>query len=97
MLEFPDFSRFSRVAGNPVTFVFKLLHDLLPLYLLDHCRFVSDIHSYNTRSNDDLYVSTVHSNYAQNYLFHKGLVMYNNLPRTTRECLNVRKFKQQCH
>jgi len=84
------------VILDSLTFVFKMLHNLLPLHLLDHCRFVADIHNYNTRSSDDLYVSTVHSNYAQNDLFHKGLVMYNNLPRTMRECLNVREFKRQC-
>src|SRR3978361_24825 len=45
------------VILDSLTFVFRLLHSLLPLHLLDHCRFVSDIHSYNTRSSDDLYRS----------------------------------------
>lgn len=84
------------IVLNTMVFIYKMLHGMLPAHLLDHCKFVRDVHEHNTRSCNDFYVSTVSTNYAQNDLFHSGLVVYNALPREVKECEDVSKFKKEC-
>lgn len=84
------------VTLGTMMFVYKLLHGMLPAHLLDQCAFVRDIHNYNTRSCNNFYVSTVYTNYAQNDLFHNGLVMYNALPREVKDCGDILQFKKAC-
>ena len=82
---------------NTLIFIFKILHGLLPEHLLDHCTFVNEIHDHFTRTNNNLYVQTVRTNYAQNDIFHKGLIMYNSLPREMTNCNSISKFKKLCY
>lgn len=81
---------------NTMIFIFKIINNLLPPHLLENCTFVYQIHNYNTRSLNSFYVPTVRTNYAQNTLFHKGLVMYNGLPKNVKNCSTVKLFKIKC-
>lgn len=60
--------------------VYKIKNGLYPEHILRGLQFVSDVHNHDTRNKSDFYVSTVQSSFAQNSLFHKGLVEFNNLP-----------------
>lgn len=81
---------------NTMLFIFKLLHGLMPTHLLNMCKFASDVHDYNTRYRNNFYVRTVRTNFAQNNLFAKGLLAYNNLPANIKNTTNVKTFKIEC-
>lgn len=66
---------------NTMTVIYKIKNGLYPEHILNKLQFVRDIHNYNTRTRLDFYVPTVNTTFAQNSLFHKGLVEFNNLPR----------------
>lgn len=81
---------------NTMVFIYKLLHRMLPEHLLDNCTFVRDVHDYNTRSRDNLYIETVSNNYSQNNLFYNGFKQYNDLPGMMKDCTTLEKFKNLC-
>ncbi|KAJ8982189.1 hypothetical protein NQ317_001513 [Molorchus minor] len=56
-----------------------------------------NIHEYSTRNRNDFYVQTVRTNYSQNSLYHKGLIMYNNLPNEVKLAQNIHTFKLLCN
>lgn len=65
---------------NTMTVIYKIKNGMYPEHILEKLQLVSDIHNYNTRGRQNFYVACVHSSFAQNSLFHKGLVDFNNLP-----------------
>lgn len=50
-------------------------------YKLKNLRLVEDVYSHDTRKRSDFYVGSVTTSFAQNSLFYKGLVKFNNWPQ----------------
>lgn len=86
------------VTFNTMLFIYKMLNQLLPSHLLSNCKFVSDVHEHNTRSNSrsNFYLDKVNTNYSQNSLFYKGLQLYNELPNDIKTSNSVTNFKRKC-
>lgn len=77
---------------NTMTVIYKIKNGLYPEHILEKLQFVEDIHDHNTRSQNDFYVPIVKSAFAQNSLFHKGLIDFNNLPKYVK-AKNFDNFK----
>ena len=45
-----------RLVFNNILFIYKIIHNMLPKYLSKRIRLVSDIHNYNTRTYNGIYV-----------------------------------------
>lgn len=78
---------------NTAIFIYKIIHGLLPHHLYNNCSFVSEVHGYNTRSQDNFYIRTVSTNYSQNSLFHNGLKIYNDIPTHIKKAATLSEFK----
>ena len=85
------------ITFNTMTFIYKILHGQLPVHLSEYCIYVRDIHQHMTRNRNDLYITTVRTNYGQNDLYHKGMVMYNSLPEEIKMSQTIQAFKRQCY
>lgn len=77
-------------------FIYKMLNNMLPKHLVESCTFVSDIHSYPTRSNQNFYIRNVRSTFSENQLFINGLKLYNDLPTSFKNSTNLNSFKKNC-
>lgn len=84
------------ITHNTMIFIYKMLNDLLPRHLLKNCKFVREVHEYNTRARDNFYINKVNTNFSQNNLFFKGLKLYNELPNEVKCCDTLVKFKNLC-
>lgn len=84
------------VTYNTMIFVYKMLNHLVPEHLIGNCRFVRDIHTYNTRSRNDFYLDRVRTSFSQNSLFYKGLRQYNELPEHVKGSDSLLSFKRSC-
>ena len=74
-------------------FIHKIVSGQLPRYL--SVTRVSDVHDYNTRTRNDLYIKRVRHTYTQNCLFFNGFAMYNLLDDSIKDSINVREFKRK--
>lgn len=84
------------VTYNTLIFIYKMLNGKLPDHLLSNCKFVSDVHKYNTRSTNNFYVNRVNSSFSQNSLFYRGLQYYNTLPNNIKDCNTLNAFMKSC-
>lgn len=78
---------------NTMIVIFKIKNGMYPEHILENLRLIEDIHTYNTRNRTDFYVTTVTSSFAQNSLFHKGLIEFNSLPQHIKSKKKVINFK----
>lgn len=81
---------------NTLIFIYKIVHNMVPIHLLQNCTFVREIHDYNTRGSQNFYIPTVKHNYSQKSLYHNGLKLYNSLPEHIKESTTLNKFKLAC-
>lgn len=84
-----------RLVYLNVVFIYKIIHKLLPEYMFNKIKFVRDIHQYNTRSVNDIYVMRAKKTSTQNSLFYKGLVLYNSLPMSLKSIVTIKAFKRE--
>jgi hypothetical protein len=80
-----------RIHFNLCTLMWKIVHGRTPNYL---CNFQlnSDIHKYNTRSTNNLFVNRAHPN----SLSYRGVRAWNALPLEIRDINNLLSFKRAC-
>lgn len=83
-----------RMIYHNLLFIFKMVHKMLPKYMCDKITFVSDIHNYNTRNANNIFVLTAKKSRTLNSLFYKGLILYNSLPAHLKDINNVNIFKR---
>lgn len=84
------------ITLNTMVFIYKMVHELLPKHLLDRCKFVRDMHGYDTRSRNNFYIDRVSTTFCQNNLFYRGLKIYNELPTVIKSCDSLPSFKNKC-
>lgn len=84
-----------RVYATTLTFIYKLQRGLLPRYLSEMVTFNGEKHNYRTRSRDDFHVTVTRTSKEWNSLFHRGLVLFNSLPRDLKSEENEKSFKKR--
>ena len=84
-----------RVYATTLTFVYKLRRGLLPQYLSEMVTFNSDMHMHQTRSRGDFHLTVKKSVKEMNSLFHRGLTLFNSLPRDLKNENSEAVFKNK--
>lgn len=84
-----------RVYATTLTFVYKLRRGLLPQYLGEMVTYNGEIHQYSTRSRSDFHVPMRKSAKQGNSLFHRGLILFNSLPRDLKGESSEAVFKSK--
>lgn len=84
-----------RICYNTLIFIFKIREGLLPKYLQDRITYISERHDHSTRQQNDFYIHFRQKSFAQNYLFFKGLIMFNALPNKVKQIKNLNSFKRE--
>lgn len=77
---------------NVLVFIYKMQHNLLPMYLCNNIKYIYQHHSINTRTRNNIKLPNFTKTSTQNSLYWRGFQMYNTVPSTLKN-LNVHKFK----
>lgn len=83
------------IKRDVVTFVFKIEKGTMPEYL---DRFIvrnNEVHSYNTRTGQELHLRHVEKTQTLNTVFHRGLVLYNEVPVNIKSSVSVGAFREK--
>lgn len=78
---------------NTMIVIYKIRNGMYPEHIMEDLQLVGDVHDYNTRTRLHFYVPCVGSSFAQNSLFHRGLIEFNNLPIDIKSS-NFTQFKK---
>lgn len=76
-----------------MVFVYKMIHKLVPDYMSGTIRFVSELHNYDTRQREDLYVVSARTLSAQKSIRSGAMIDFNKLPKHITDCDTLNKFK----
>lgn len=75
-------------------FLYKIRNNLLPDYVCDKVKYFKNVHTYQTRNcNDFILVDKYRSNQMSNSVLYRGLLEFNKLPNTIKNCSNFNNFK----
>ena len=75
--------------------MYESVHGLAPSYLVNAITMVVDMHGYNTRRPDDVYLPDInHPMYERSFL-HLGGKLFNNLPSHIKSASDVDDFKKK--
>ena len=87
-----------RIHFKKAVLVYKSLNGMLPEYMKNMFKFVSEVHSVNLRSaaNKHLYLEKPKSKYIKQLLSYTGSIIWNNLPHETRDAKTLPEFKRLC-
>lgn len=77
-----------------MTFIYKMNKNMLPSYFAEFISYNNNIHSYNTRHNDNFHITRTHNRQSMNSIFFKGLNEFNKLPADIKNSRNVHAFKR---
>lgn len=84
-----------RIYFRTMVFIFKIVNNLFPSYLRQYVKFNREIHKYETRTNNSLYVKKGTSTRGWNTVMNKGFVLYNDLNNDIKNSSNVHIFKSK--
>ena len=86
-----------RIVYNTGCMMFKVIHDLTPMYLKNQFVQLNEVHGLNTRgsASGKLYIPKYSSNYGKASFQHKGSVMWNAISRDIREVNTLIDFKMK--
>ena len=73
--------------------VFKCLHGLAPVYLLNQFSFSRDFHTYNTRHKDQIRLPLAKTSKFQSSFLYNGAKVWNTLPAYLRSITSLPNFK----
>jgi hypothetical protein len=76
-------------------FMFKMLHNMLPLYFNCLIKFNYQVHRYSTRDKLDINMPKVILSRTMNSIFYKGMKEYNELPMSLKMLGTISDFKRQ--
>ena len=71
--------------------MYKCLHGELDFDF--NIKYISDVHSYNTRNKQNLYLQKVNRNYGKHTFTYRGATDWNMLPTDVRNATDLRTFK----
>jgi hypothetical protein len=83
-----------RIALNTLVFIFKIVNGSLPIYLNSFVKYANDVHTYNTRNAQRLYLEGKNKECTKKSVFYSGFQVYNKLDLTTRENTSVNLFRR---
>ena len=63
------------------------------LILILNIKYISDVHSYNTRNKQNLYLQKVNRNYGKHTFTYRGATDWNMLPTGVCNATDLRTFK----
>ena len=84
-----------RMIYNVCLFVHKMIHGMMPQYLMREVEFVKDVHKYNTRQIENIKVNYCRTNTGQKSMTYKGYQIYNKLPKEIKTIDNICEFKRR--
>lgn len=84
----------TQLRYHALIFIYKILNNLLPIYLRNNLCFVKDKHSYNTRTCENLYVNKTRLKQTMSAFFFKGFISYNAIPNDIKSKANLLAFKR---
>ena len=77
-------------------FMYKFQNELLPTPFRSFFTFSKDIHAHSTRNiSKKLYITRKHKNTGLNSISHTGTSLWNNLPNSLKEKINLRSFTSE--
>lgn len=85
----------NEIKRDVLTFIYRLEHNLLPVYLDCLVQKNSDVHNYSTRQARDFHLEPVHSSKGLKSLFGNGLVLYNMLPEEIKQAGSIRTYRDK--
>ena len=85
----------SRISYVSNCLMYKVLHNLVPSYLVNGFRAINTVHTINTRSSKagDLYIPKCNTNYGKGTFQYKGCVVWNVLSQNIRNAKTFMTFK----
>jgi hypothetical protein len=84
-----------RLYYMTMIFMFKMVHNMLPVYFKCLIKFNYQVHRYSTRDKPDLNITKVMLSRTMNSIFYKGMKEYYELPMNLKMLGNVGEFKRQ--
>ena len=74
-------------------FMYMCVNKLLPAKFCNFYTTINDIHSYNTRTSENLFRYLATSNTIQRTLKYSGPLLWNSLSNKLRQCSSLNTFK----
>jgi hypothetical protein len=84
----------TRIIFSVLLYVHKIKNGLIPSYIRGNVKLVKDKTNVNLRNRDDFYVSVKNKRSTESTVFHRGFVMFNNLPISLKKETNFEKFRK---
>lgn len=85
-----------RIKFNVLIMIFKIKNGMVPDYILNEVRYVSDVSSRTLRNQSDFSLPNYKSNTTRNSIYYEGLKLYNQLPNDIKNCKTLLTFKLKC-
>ena len=78
--------------------MYKCMNGLAPEYLTEFFKKCSSVNNYTMRSTslDNLHVQRPNTNFGKRTFQYSGIILWNSLPLTLKECKNLELFKRHC-
>jgi hypothetical protein len=78
--------------------MYKCMNGLAPEYLTEFFKKWSSVNNYTLRSTslDNLHVQKPNTNFGKRSFQYSGIILWNSLPLTLKECKNLELFKRHC-
>lgn len=83
-----------RIYFKTLDFINKTEHKMLPDYLSEKIRYVSEVHQYATRNQNSFFVDTFNTELTMGSTLIRGLICYNKLPNMLRNCNKYVTFRK---
>ena len=84
------------ISLETAMFMFKLQNNMLPEVFSNYFTMNYCIHNYNTRNAHNIHPPFNRIALTQSSIFHKGSVLWNNLPISLKNSRTIYQFKRQC-
>ena len=75
-------------------FSYKLCNSMYPDIMSSTLRYVSDVHSYNTRQSSDIYIPKPRTNFKKQTVYYQAAILWNSLPHNIRNSNSINVFKR---
>ena len=89
---------YNRINYFRAVMMYKCMNGLAPEYLTEFFKKGSSVNNYTLRSTslDNLHVQRPNTNFGKRTFQYSGIILWNSLPLTLKECMNLELFKRHC-
>ena len=85
----------NRLLYMAMIFIYKIMNSLMPSYFNEFICYTNQIHRYNTRNNENFYITRTNYKKTMNSLFFKGCDQFNKLPEDVKNSSTLIIFKSR--